>query len=74
MKVIRDCFGRSVRLTDERTAHILQHPEMVDMEAEIALAVQSPLEGAPLDLIRPSGYFTSTMPAHVVVRNGCASW
>jgi len=42
MKVIRDCFGRSVRLTDERTAHILQHPEMVDMEAEIALALQSP--------------------------------
>lgn len=44
MKVIRDCFGRSVRLTDERTAHILQHPEMVDMEAEIALALQSPFE------------------------------
>jgi len=44
MKVIRDCFGRSVRLTDERMAHILQHPEMAGMEAAIAQALQSPLE------------------------------
>jgi hypothetical protein len=44
MKVIRDCFGRSVKLTDERTAHILQHPEMAGMEAEIAQALRSPLE------------------------------
>src|SRR5512145_776578 len=44
MKVIRDCFGRSVRLTDERTTHILQHPEMVGMEAEIVQALRSPLE------------------------------
>ena len=44
MKVIRDCFGRSVRLTDERMAHILQHPEMAGMEAAIVQALQSPLE------------------------------
>jgi hypothetical protein len=44
MKIIRDCFGRSVRLTDERTAHILQHQEMAEMEAEIERVLQSPAE------------------------------
>jgi hypothetical protein len=28
MKTLKDCFGRKVPLTDERLAHILEHPEM----------------------------------------------
>ncbi|WP_447969530.1 hypothetical protein [Nitrospira sp. M1] len=44
MKTIHDCFGRSVRLTDERIAHILQHQEMAGMEAEIERVLQSPAE------------------------------
>jgi hypothetical protein len=44
MKIIRDCFGRSVRLTDERIAHILQHPELAGLEEEISLVLQSPAE------------------------------
>lgn len=44
MKIIRDCFGRSVRLTDERTAHILQHQEMAEMESEIERVLQAPAE------------------------------
>lgn len=44
MKIIGDCFGRSVRLTDERTAHILQHKEMAAMEAEIERVLQAPAE------------------------------
>ena len=44
MKVIRDCFGRSVRLTDERIAHILQHPELAGMEEEISRVLRSPAE------------------------------
>ena len=35
MKTLKDCFGYSVRLTDERLAHILEHPEMPDMEKNI---------------------------------------
>jgi hypothetical protein len=35
MKTLKDCFGHSVRLTDERLAHILEHPEMKGMAAEI---------------------------------------
>jgi hypothetical protein len=31
MKTLQDCFGRSVRLTDERLAHILARPEMKEM-------------------------------------------
>jgi hypothetical protein len=44
VKIIRDCFGRSVRLTDERMAHILQHQEMTGMEPEIERVLQSPSE------------------------------
>jgi len=44
MKTIRDCFGRSIRLTNERMAHILQHQEMVGMEAEVERTLQSPAE------------------------------
>lgn len=44
MKTIRDCFGRLIRLTDERMAHILHHPEMMVMEAEIAQVLQKPAE------------------------------
>jgi hypothetical protein len=34
-KTITDCFGFAVRLTAERIAHILEHPEMKEMRAEI---------------------------------------
>ena len=44
MKVIRDCFGRSVRLTDERLAHILEHLEMAAMEDELERVLQTPAE------------------------------
>lgn len=48
MKLLIDCFGREVRLTDERLAHVLEHPEMMKMEAEIEKAVSQP------KLVRPS--------------------
>ena len=35
MKRLVDYQGRTVRLTDERVQHILDHPEMVGMEAAI---------------------------------------
>jgi hypothetical protein len=34
VKTLKDCFGHSVRLTDERLAHILDHPEMEKMGSE----------------------------------------
>ncbi len=37
-----DCFGHSVRLTDERLAHILEHTEMKDMAAEIERVLRQP--------------------------------
>jgi hypothetical protein len=42
MKTLRDCFGHQVRLTDERLAHILEHPEMKDMSAEIERVLRQP--------------------------------
>ena len=44
MKVITDCFGRSVRLTDERLAHILEHAELVEMADELERVLQTPRE------------------------------
>ena len=42
MKTIQDCFGHSVRLTDERMAHILEHPEMSGMGPEIERVLTAP--------------------------------
>ena len=44
MKIVHDCFGRAVRLTDERIAHIFQHLEMAGMEVEIERVLQAPAE------------------------------
>jgi hypothetical protein len=44
MQVIRDCFGHSVRLTDERLAHIFEHAEMAGMGSEVGRVLQSPTE------------------------------
>lgn len=35
MRILRDHEGLHVRLTDERLAHILEHPEMAGMEDAI---------------------------------------
>ena len=42
MKTLKDCFGNSVRLTDERLAHILEHPEMNNMGPEIERVLRQP--------------------------------
>jgi hypothetical protein len=42
MKTLKDCFGHKVRLTDERLAHILEHPEMKGMAAEIRRVLVHP--------------------------------
>ena len=42
MKILQDCFGRQVRLTDERLAHILQHAELKGMEAELERVLRQP--------------------------------
>jgi len=42
MKILHDYEGRSIRLTDERLAHILEHPEMVGMEQAIEETLVAP--------------------------------
>ena len=42
MKTLQDCFGHQVRLSDERLAHILEHPEMEGMGAEIERVLRQP--------------------------------
>ncbi len=42
MRRITDCFGRIVRLTDERLAHILEHAEMRGLETQIEKVLREP--------------------------------
>jgi hypothetical protein len=42
VKILTDYEGRAVRLTDERLAHILEHPEMVGIEDKIEETLASP--------------------------------
>jgi hypothetical protein len=42
MKILTDCFGREVRLTDERLTHILGRPELSGMESEIEEVLSGP--------------------------------
>ena len=42
MKMLQDCFGRQIRLTDERLAHILEHAEMAGLAAEIERVLREP--------------------------------
>jgi hypothetical protein len=42
MQTIEDCFGVAVRLTAERVSHILEHPEMKEMGAEIERVLAAP--------------------------------
>jgi len=42
MKILRDYEGRDIRLTDERLAHIMEHPEMAEMEDAMAVTLNKP--------------------------------
>ncbi|MGB3533082.1 MAG: hypothetical protein WBA13_06145 [Microcoleaceae cyanobacterium] len=42
MKRLTDYQGHLVRLTEERLTHILQHPELANMEDEIEITLQHP--------------------------------
>ena len=42
MRILVDYEGASIRLTDERLAHILEHPEMKSMQEEIERTVRAP--------------------------------
>jgi hypothetical protein len=74
MKVLRDYQGKPVRLTDERSAHIKEHPEMVDMEAALEETLLKP------QLVMRSGADTSatrtiaTIMVPWLVTSGYALW
>ncbi|MBC8243350.1 MAG: hypothetical protein H8E20_03055 [Verrucomicrobia bacterium] len=42
MRLLKDYQERLVRLTDERLAHILEHPEMADLEAALMETLERP--------------------------------
>jgi hypothetical protein len=42
MIILTDCFGRKVRLTGERLAHIREHGEMNGLESKLATVLSQP--------------------------------
>lgn len=42
MKILKDYQERSVRLTDERLQHILEHPEMAELERALEETLRHP--------------------------------
>ena len=42
MNILCDFEGRAIRLTDERLAHILEHPEMADLDPKIQATLAAP--------------------------------
>ena len=42
MKILHDHQGLAIRLTDERLAHILEHPEMVGLQAVLEETLARP--------------------------------
>ncbi len=42
MKVLKDYQGRELRLTDERLQHILEHPEMANLETALEETLRQP--------------------------------
>jgi hypothetical protein len=42
MRILIDDLGRSIRLTDERLAHILEHPEMVTIDTALEQTLREP--------------------------------
>ena len=42
MKLLKDYQGRDVRLTDERRQHVLQHPEMANLESSLEKKLRHP--------------------------------
>jgi len=42
MRILRDFQGLAIRLTDERLAHILEHPEMIGMEYAVEQTLSHP--------------------------------
>lgn len=43
MRILIDYEGRAVRLTEERLAHLLEHPEMHDLESALVETLRHPL-------------------------------
>jgi hypothetical protein len=42
VRLLKDYRGEQIRLTGERLAHILEHPEMKELEARIAETLRQP--------------------------------
>ncbi len=74
MKILEDCFGNKVRLTDERLGHILDHPEMQAMEQEIEWVMHKPQFVRRSRSDEAVRLFYAFYARHWWVASGCALW
>ncbi|MFN9621620.1 MAG: hypothetical protein ACK587_02115 [Cyanobacteriota bacterium] len=70
-KTIKDCFGFAVRLTVERMAHILEHPEMNEMRTEIEQVLAAPQIVHRSRSEEQCGCFMRSTRRRSSVANGC---
>jgi hypothetical protein len=64
MTTLVDHSGRTIRLTRERLEHILLHPEMAELEAEIAESLRQPRARRPVAIRSRSVTVLSTLSHH----------
>ena len=70
MRVLDDCFGRKVRLTEERLTHILEYPEMKGLAEEVERVLRQPVRARMM----PCDCATSFTRRRLWVANGSVLW
>ena len=74
MLQLPDFQGRLVRLTEERLAHILGHPEMAGFQPDIAQTLRHPQTVIRSRTDPPPVSVTAFMPKPPSAGNGSALW
>ena len=74
MPVLRDYEGRSIRLTEERWAHISEHPEMVMMRAAVEETLGGPKSLYNQQVTRRQGSTTASILEPSWEENTFAPW
>jgi hypothetical protein len=73
MKILHDFRGLAIRLTDERREHILEHPEMMEMEPAIEETLRDP-ERVVLSLSDPEVHLYFASIFELLLAESSSAW
>lgn len=74
MRVLDDCFGRKVRLTEERLTHILERPEMKGLADEVERVLRQRFSCGVRARMMPCDCSTSFTRKRLWVADGSVLW